>query len=285
VHTFHGHVLDGYFSPWASALIAMVERALARVTTAIITLSPRLEVELRERFRIAPANRFRIIPLGRELGALESCAERRGELRAELGLGAEVPLIGCVGRLVPIKDHHTLLEAFAGLSCEVPARLVIVGDGQLGPALEAQAEQLGVGARVHFLGWRSDLPGIYADLDLLALSSRNEGTPLAIIEAFAAGCPVVATRVGGVADLFSDALADEPLSSQARVERRAEGSLVEPGDPEALRAALAAWIADPTGRLRAASAARVAGRQYRAETLAERMAQLYRELLARKEPA
>lgn len=296
VHTFHGHVLSGYFGPFVSGIFVRIERVLGRLSSAIITLSPGLRTELGEGFRVAPLERFRVIPLGRDLAPFREPESRRGVLRTELGIGPEVPLIGCVGRLVPIKDHETLLAAFATLSesqqdPETAPRLLIIGDGELRAGLEARARELGIAERVRFLGWRSDLPEIYADLDLVVLSSRNEGTPLSIIEAFASGCPVVSTRVGGVADMFSDPEPDsesdseagKPERAPAGVEARAEGALVASEDPTALAEAMASVLrraSDPESRARLRAATEAASARYSAERLAGDIAGLYRELLA-----
>ena len=113
--------------------------------------------------------------------------------------------MGIVGRLFPIKNHALFLESAARISVNEPAaRFVIVGDGELRPALEQQARKLGVADRVVFTGWRRDLPRICADLNVLVVSSDNEGTPVSAIEAMASSCPVVATRVGGLPDLITD---------------------------------------------------------------------------------
>jgi len=285
VHTFHGHVLHGYFGPFLSWLVQLTERALARISSAIVTLSPGLRDELSLGYRVAPPERFRVIPLGRPLAEFLGCESQSGALRAELGLPPERRLIGCVGRLVPIKDHETLLRAIAEpVLVEQPLQLLIIGDGELRERLEGRVAELGLAERVSFLGWRSDLARIYADLELLVLSSKNEGTPLAMIEAFAAGVPVVATRVGGVGDM----LHREPnpwTNLPEGVEGRAEGLLVAPSDPASLALALAAALEQGEGRRAAGLAARESGRDYSADRLVERMAALYRELLGLPVPA
>jgi glycosyltransferase involved in cell wall biosynthesis len=219
VHTFHGHVLRGYFSPPAEAVFRAIEKLLARATDRIVTLSPALKADLAG-MHIAPPEKIDIVPLGMDLEPLVRGAERRGELRAELGLRPDQPLIGIIGRLVPIKNHRLFLVAARSMvDSGSSARFVIVGDGGLRPALETLAAEWGIASRVDFLGWRQDMAAVYPALDLLALTSDNEGTPVAVIEAMAAGVAVVATSVGGVPDVI----------------RNGEtGTLVPPGDAGAL---------------------------------------------------
>jgi glycosyltransferase involved in cell wall biosynthesis len=150
-------------------------------------------------YGVAATDRIQVISLGLELDPFLESGPYRGAFRRELQLNGVERLIGIVGRIFPIKNHHLFLEAAALVAREDPAaRFVIVGDGTLRPALERQAQVTGIADRVIFTGWRRDLPGIYADLDVLAVTSNNEGTPVSAIEAMAAGCPVVATNVGGL---------------------------------------------------------------------------------------
>lgn len=278
VHTFHGHVLHGYFSAPISLLVRLAERLLAHLSSALVTLSPALAEELSGRYRIAPREHFHLVALGRDLEAFYQAP--KGRIHEELGLPASIPLIGCIGRLVPIKDHETLLSAFALLPKETAARLLIVGEGELGAALRERAGELGLlgeSPRVYFLGWRSDLPEIYGDLRAMVLSSRNEGTPLSMIESFASSCPVVATRVGGVPDMMGEVLAPP---GPEQVEARAAGWLVPPGDPKALALALERALGDDEAHSRAASEARKLAAGYSADRLASDIARLYRKLLS-----
>ena len=194
---------------------------------------------------------------------------RRGSLRAELGIPPETPVVAIVARLVPIKAHEVFLRA-ARLVCAVlpSTQFLVVGDGERREALERLTAELGLGASVRFLGWRRDLERIYADAWVVALSSRNEGSPVSLIEAMAAERPVVATRVGGVPDLVDDGVT---------------GCLVPPDDPGALAEALVALLQDPERRQVLGKAARervipafAAGR------LVADVDALYRELLRAK---
>ncbi|MGE0708482.1 MAG: glycosyltransferase [Planctomycetota bacterium] len=275
VHSFHGHVLSGYFGPLGSAAVTLAERALSRLTSRIVTLSPQLREELSGRHRVAPREAFEVVPLGRDLEPFRRAT--RGRLRAELGLPADALLVGCIGRLVPIKDVPLLVRSFLPLARrDRRLHLVVVGDGTERTAVQAAIDPELAG-RVHLIGWRRELPEVYADLDLLALSSRNEGTPLAIVEAFGAGVPVVATAVGGVPDMFSGS--SEEARAPIGVALRAEGALVPPGDAFALTSALELLLGDEGLRRRAAAAAGRAAEGYRAERLVEQMAGLYRSLL------
>lgn len=223
VHTFHGHVLEGYFPAWAEHLVRLAERTLARMTDRILVLSPRQRAEIVDRFRVARADRVSIVPLGLDLKRfLELPSGPSADARRQLGVPAGGFVVGYLGRLVAIKNLPLLIEAFGRLHQPV-STLLIAGDGTERPAIEREVATRGLEARVRFLGWCSDLPSFYSAIDVVALSSTNEGTPVALIEGMAAGRPVVATRVGGVPDLVEDGRT---------------GLLVNAGDPAALAAAL-----------------------------------------------
>jgi glycosyltransferase involved in cell wall biosynthesis len=271
VHTFHGHVLRGYFSPPAEAFFRAVERWLGRLTDRIVTLSPALKADL-ESMGIAPAEKITVVPLGMNLAPFFECRARRSELRAELGLRGDEPLIGTVGRLVPIKNQRVFLDAARSMvDSGSPARFIVVGDGELRGTLQEYAAALGLAERVRFLGWKKDMAPVYAALDLFSLTSDNEGTPVAAIEAMAAGAPVVATAVGGVPDV---------------VREGETGRLVPPGDATALARAWRAAFADgpATGRMQARARREVEERFGREQMLAA-MADLYTELVAFKSGA
>lgn len=264
VHTFHGHVFHGYFGPARTRAFVAIERALGRLSTRLIALSQGLADELSARYAVAPRSRFAIVPLGLDLAPFASAT---GTLRAELGLPPERKLVGIVGRMVPVKDHHTFLAAGARLVARrADVDLVAVGGGELEPELRAAAGRLGLDGRIHFLGWRRDLPGIYADLDVVALSSVNEGTPVTLIEAMSAGVPVVATAVGGVPDLLRHG---------------ARGGLVPPGDPEALAAAIERALS-PEARARAQALQGEIIEAYGAGRLCRDLESLYEALLDRR---
>jgi len=269
VHTYHGHVLSGYFPSWQERAFLEAERTLARCTDALVAVSGRIRDELVD-LGVGKAERWHVIVPGIELSSFlavpppEVPRAEPGPLRCLVGLDAKVPLVGVVGRLAPVKDHATLLRAFVEVN---GAHLVLVGDGELRSALEADARRLGLADRVHFAGWVSDVPAVLADLDVVALSSRNEGTPLALMEAAAAARPVVATAVGGVPDVVEDGRT---------------GLLVPPGSPHLLAGALRLILNQPERQVELGNAARARARQrFGAERMVAETAALYRALLSR----
>jgi glycosyltransferase involved in cell wall biosynthesis len=202
VHTFHGHVFEGYFGQRSSDAIVMAERILATRTSRLIALGPIQRDDLLGR-GIGRPDRFDIVPLGLDLDKFRSTD--RAEARGRLGIAPETLAIVMIGRIVPIKRVDRLIRAFDALHAVRPeAHLYIIGDGSERLGLEVQAAAAGVADAVTFLGWRNDSPSWYAAADIVALSSDNEGTPLTLIEAAAAGRPVVATAVGGVPDVVAD---------------------------------------------------------------------------------
>lgn len=219
VHTFHGHVFRAHYSPLLVGLFIFLERATARLSDTIITLTQSLRHELVEDFRIARASRMTILPLGLDLDAFAQAPRKTGVFRSQWGIRPDAALIGIVGRLVPVKNHALFLRAAALVKAQLPdAHFVIVGDGELRADLEAQVDILGLREAVVFTGWQRDLVPFYSDLDVLVISSVSEGTPTPIIEALAASVPVVATAVGGVPDMLDHgqlgmlALPDNPES-------------------------------------------------------------------------
>lgn len=268
VHTYHGHVLSGYFGRAKTSALQTMERGLARLSDRLIAVSDRVRDDLIA-LRVAPPERFSVVPLGLDLAPMFRACAHRGEFRAELGVAPDAPLVGIVGRLFPIKNHALFLEAAARLAVIRPdVRYVVVGDGVLRAELEDQARRQELAGRVFFTGWRHDLAAIYADLDVLVVSSRNEGTPVSAIEAMAAGCPVVATRVGGLPDLIDD---------------NRTGFLAPPDDPIALCQAVHAVLADSEQNAAVCLAARAdVEERFMASRLVEDMQSLYLALLAKK---
>jgi glycosyltransferase involved in cell wall biosynthesis len=230
VHTFHGHVLDGYFGRLSTSFFLGVERLLSRFTTQFIAISPEIAADL-DRLRIG-RGKTTIVRLGLELEYLTKPTP--GRLRPELGVPAGAPLVGIVGRLVPIKALDLFLAAASIVVGNHPeAHFAIVGDGELWDQLHADVQRRGLAQNVHFTGWRADLAAVYSDLDLVVCCSRNEGTPVSLIEACAAGRAVIGTRVGGIPDII--AAGDN-------------GLLVPSGDAVALAEAVQELIADPGRR-------------------------------------
>ncbi len=269
VHTYHGHVLRGYFGPTKTALYRWLERTLGASSTALVAVSDAVKRDLVE-LGVAPSAKIRVISLGLPLEELAG-ALPRGVLRREAGVPNEAPLVGIVGRLVPIKDVNVFIEAAAITNrTEKDVHFAIVGDGEERSALERLSHNLGLADRVHFYGWRRDMPGVYGDLDVVVNCSRNEGTPVALIEALAARRPVVATRVGGTPDVLK----------QGRY-----GALVPPGDAGALAAAVVQKLRDGADAEKTREAQQHVLAVHSASRLMSDVDALYRELLTGAGPA
>lgn len=207
VHTFHGHVLEGYFSSIKSDLFRLIEIGMAKISDAVIAISKSQRWELTNKYQIATSNKVHVVNLGFDLSPFLQTQRYKGILRKNLGIGNDTLLVGIVGRLVPIKNHQMFLDGakiFLNRNSNIDAKFIIVGDGELREQLENYTEKIGIEDKVIFLGWEKELRYIYADLDVLALTSINEGTPVSIIEAMASSVPVITTGVGGVSDLLGN---------------------------------------------------------------------------------
>lgn len=203
VHTYHGHVFSGYFSPLKNRLFILLDQFTARFSDAILALTQGQRRDLSEVYRITPKERITVLPLGLDLAPFAAIGRKGGAFRTQWQIPPDAPLIGIVGRFVPIKNHRLFLECAALIAHDRPeARFVLIGDGELRPEIEAQIAALGLGDRVIITGWLRDLPPVYSDLDVFVISSNNEGTPVTMIEALSAGCSVVSTAVGGIPDLL-----------------------------------------------------------------------------------
>lgn len=206
VHTFHGHVLEGYFGPGLSRGLAAVERRLARETDRIVAVSHATADDL-VRLAIVPEERLVVVPPGIDLEPFLALERRTGELRALLGAGPQVFLVGVIGRLAEVKRPEWALDVLELLAARHPRlQIVFVGDGELRGMLERRIRALpdALRERAHLIGTRADMPVVLSELDAVLLTSRSEGLPVALIEAGAAGLPVVATRVGGVPELVAE---------------------------------------------------------------------------------
>lgn len=290
-HTFHGYVLRGYFSPRQESLFLFLERLLGGTANHLITLSQTLKDDL-VRMGIAPAGKIHVVPLGLELDrflAVPQGVPPASPLRKELGLPDEVPLVGIVGRLVPIKDHATFIEAAALLlrtgagSRSGKAHFVVVGDGELRKELVEKSRALGIGAECHFLGWRHDLAFIYGSLDLVALTSLNEGTPVSLIEAMAAGRPIVSTAVGGIPDMVGDGLSSSMLK-KGEPWAGPLAFLTLPGDAQGIACAMGQVLDDPQLGWGMGTRGRMLASRYTIDRLVADLSQLYREVLAAEMP-
>ena len=267
VHTFHGHVLRGYFNPLTTLGFRTLERWLARITTVLVAVSPEVRDDL-VRLRVAPESKFSVIRLGIQLDErIDALDDARAETRRQLGVSPDAFVVGWVGRMTAVKRTDDVLKALQRLvDGGVDAYLLLVGDGPDRDHLEQYAHELGVTKRCLFLGYQEDVGRFYSAIDALLLPSANEGTPVSVIEALAAGRPAVATRVGGVPDVVREGV---------------DGFLVEVGDAQGLADRLAELAADPERRARmgADGRARVIER-YAVHRLVDDIDRLYRSLLA-----
>jgi len=268
VHTYHGHVLEGYFGAWTAGAFSAAEKFLGRRSDALIAVSPGVRRDLLETHGIGTTDRFRVVPLGFDLDVLAATgpAERRAA-RAVLNLDGEAHVVAFVGRLAAIKQPDLFLAAAARVAQADPrARFLIAGGGELETALRTKASDLGLANRVRFLGWQRDVAAIYAASDLVALTSRNEGTPVALIESMAAAVPGVCFRVGGVPDVITGPEL---------------GILVPAGDVDALAAGIRRLLTDEEGRAAMGRRARADVRErFSIDRLVRNLDALYRELLA-----
>jgi glycosyltransferase involved in cell wall biosynthesis len=215
VHTFHGHVFHSYFSKFISRLIVMFERFLAKKTDAIIAISELQKTELSQVYKIAPPEKIYTVPLGFNLDKFSIDQEsKRHIFRNKYGYEKDDLIIGIIGRVVPVKNHEMFLDAAAKLKTTtgIKVKFAIIGDGESRQLAEKKCHELGLsvsyfitnpyaGTDVLITSWETEIDQALAGIDIVALTSHNEGTPVSLIEAQAAGKPVVSTNVGGVEDV------------------------------------------------------------------------------------
>jgi glycosyltransferase involved in cell wall biosynthesis len=279
VHTFHGHVFHSYFSPLKTRVFIQIERFLARKSSAIVAISPQQKHDLGTVYRIAPPEKIHVVPNGFELSrfALDT-ANRRANFRSQYQLPSDTIVLGIVGRLVPVKHHGLFLEALARLKeiTHVPFHAIIIGDGELRAQIENSATALGLifdtpqdrkqNSSLTFASWVTQVEMVYPGLDVVVLTSKNEGTPVSLVEAQAAGLPVVATNVGGVSETM--------LHGKT-------GYVVPLDDVAALTTALARLIEDAGLRKQMGDSGRVFANQlFGYQRLCNDMQGLYEKLLA-----
>lgn len=267
VHTFHGHVFHGYFSPLKTRFFILLERIAGRMSDTIITLTEGQRNGLADTYRIAPRSKFTVMPYGLDLDGFARAPRKTGQFRRMWNIPADAPLVTIVGRLVPVKNHALFLEAAVKVLAEIPqARFAIVGDGELRQELEAQVDALAVRQAMTFTGWQREVEPVYADSDQLVISSVNEGTPFTVIEAMATGCPVVATSVGGLPDFLD----------HGRL-----GALVPSGNADALANAIVQTLRTPPD---AKQLRTLIVERYGIARLGRDLEGLYHTLLAEKMP-
>jgi glycosyltransferase involved in cell wall biosynthesis len=264
VHTYHGHVLSGYFTPGRERAFRLVERILARVTDRLVAVSEEVRNDL-VRLHVAPAEKFVVVPYGFDLERrVRSDEATRARKRAEAGVADDEFVIGWAGRLTHIKRPLDLVRAIVAVDGSV---LVLAGDGELRGDVESLARELGVDDRVRFLGYVTDMGSWYAAFDAFLLTSANEGAPVVAIEAQSAAVPVVATDAGGTRTVVDDG---------------ETGFLVQVGDVEALSSRLRTLREDVDlrKRLGAAGASRMRSR-FSVERMVDGVERVYAEILSR----
>ena len=260
VHTYHGTVFRGYFGGMKSRAVVGVEQTLSHITTRIVAITPSQRRELIA-LGIGDERKVVEIPLGFDLAPFLNAPDKN-VARERLGLPRDVPIVAIVARLVPVKDVSLFLRAMAKVPA--PALAIVVGDGELRASLKAESAALGLGGRCRFIGWQRDVASVYAAADVVALTSINEGSPVSIIEAMAAGRAVVCTAVGGVPDVV----------------RPGTGVLVPSRDDVAFARELTALLSAPARRAELGAAARRAVHPaYDAARLVSDMTRLYESMV------
>ena len=216
-HTFHGHVFHSYFGKFKTFLYLLIERWLAHKSTKIIAISSKQKIELVNLFKICSSKKMEIITLGFDLSRFqEDIITKRTVFRLKYNLDDNDIAIGIVGRLTPIKNHRFFLDIVNKISKKInrSIRFFIIGDGEDTVALKDYCNELNLSFSSHndeihdklicFTSWLKEMDQVYAGLDIVTLTSLNEGTPVTLIEALASNKAVVATRVGGVEDVVND---------------------------------------------------------------------------------
>ena len=264
VHTPHGHVFYGHFSYSLSRLFLWLERLLSRITHHQIALTPKEGKDYLQ-LRVSKPGSISIIHSGVDLNRFQKGKKQRSRKRGELGIPGNSLVVGFVGWLLPIKGVSFLVEAMAGVVQKHPrSMLVLVGKGEKEQDLRKQADNLPLTNKVIFLGWRPDVEEIIPCFDLVALPSLNEGMGRVLVEAMAAGLPIVASQVGGIPDL---------------VKHNKNGLLVPPKDAAALESAISNLLDDEKTRKRMGDAGRKMCRPYSVDAMAAQIDDLYERLL------
>ena len=281
VHTFHGHVFHSYFNKWKTNAFINIERHLAKKSTGIISISDIQKMELAETYKICPAHKIEVIPLGFDLDRFgQEQQAKRIAFRKKFMIAPDEIAIGIVGRIVPVKNHSLFVAAAADVLAKTTkkVRLVLIGDGDMREQTEIEFRAAGIDyayfpeeqrpATAICTSWQTEMDEVFAGLDIVALTSHNEGTPVSLIEAQAAGRPVVSTNVGGVADV---------------VEHGECGFVCEAGNVAAFAAPLLQLVEDETLRHRFGASGRVAvADRFSYHRLVNDMSAYYQRLLARK---
>jgi glycosyltransferase involved in cell wall biosynthesis len=283
VHTYHGHIFHGYYGPLKSRMFLMIEKVLARlVTDRIVVVSEQQRKEINEEFGVGRAKQFVVIPLGLDPNVFANWKERGRSFREEFGLKTNDIVVGIVGRLTEIKNHELFLLAAVDFKArfsrvDTTVKFVVIGDGSRRKDLEEQAYSLGLAEDTIFTGSRRDPENFYPALDIVALTSRNEGTPLTLIEAMANARPVISTAVGGVIDLLGDPTSPD---SESPFVVRQRGLSVAANDASAFAAGLDCLATNATLRRETGERGlQFVQTHYSQERLLEDIRALYADLL------
>lgn len=273
IHTFHGHSLSGYFSPRTADVYRRIERLLARHTDRLIAVSGEIRDELVQ-LGVAAVSKFKVVPLGFDLSPFALSGPMRQEmreaLRAELRIPSEARVVTLIARLVPIKRVDRFLRVANALGDLADLRFLIVGDGELREDLQASAEAVALGDRLVWAGFRRDMPAVCFASDVVVLTSDREGTPVSLIEAQAAGVPVISTDVGGAASVVKD---------------RMTGFLIRRDDPQAFAHALRTLLGNTDLRADLGHAGQLrCGSRFGFSRLVTDVDRLYRDELTRNRP-
>jgi glycosyltransferase involved in cell wall biosynthesis len=208
VHTYHGHVFHSYFNWWKTKLYQAIEKRLAKKTTGIIAISELQKNDLALKYKICELEKIEIINLGLDLGPFnENKTDNRNKTRTAFGLNDSEIAIAIVGRLAPIKNHDLFLKCASVIHEKTSKKVVyfIVGGGEEFRSIEEKVNALKAkGIDIRMTSWIKDINTFNAGMDILCLTSKNEGTPVSLIEAQAAGIPFVSTKVGGIKDIVSE---------------------------------------------------------------------------------
>jgi glycosyltransferase involved in cell wall biosynthesis len=277
IHTYHGHVFSGYFGPFATTFFIWIERLLAKGTDRIVVLSHSQYREICDRYRIGQPQKYCVVSLGLNLIPYFEESGRKDNFRMQYGVGSDELLIGIIGRLTKIKNHQLFLGMAHRLVERNGSRLrfMLIGDGELRPELEHEAQRLGVDRWVVFTGWQRKMQPVYSGLDIVVLTSDNEGTPVTLIEALAAAKPVIATDVGGVKDLLG-----QPSWQTEGFGIAERGLLVQAKDAEGLTQGIGWLLANPNEVSQMVRRGREFAQHFDLKRLISDLQRIYLDLLA-----
>lgn len=281
LHTFHGHVFHSYFHPLVTQAFIQIEKYLAKKSTKIIAISDLQKKELSQEFKICPENKIVVVPNGFDLDRFQKdYLQKRNHFRSQYQIPEDIISIGIIGRLAPVKNHELFLKSIDLLrkQTSIPFMAFIIGDGELRQKTEDLCKQLNLPfskqdqgespSLVNFTSWIKEIDYANAGLDIIALTSLNEGTPVSLVEAQAAGNPIVTTNVGGVADV---------------VHHEKAGFLTPSNEPEPFAKSLLTLLENPNLRNSMGEyGKKFAFEKFGYQRLVKDMSNLYYELLSKK---